>query len=100
MPIKNDSVEVKNLAFLKFGATPNVREGRQMIPLPTVSGAQPKHQWTLLEFHRVQVIDSFQIAGPFLFNHLINLLLHALDHTLHFDRLLYHCLRPINASHI
>ena len=50
-----------------------------------VFGPQPEDDGTVLQLHRVKMVNGFQITGSFLFDRFLDFLLHAIDDLLHFD---------------
>src|ERR1035437_9855677 len=61
--VKDDSEEIKYLAFLKLGAAPNRGERRQVDAVSAVLGAQAQWKRAVLLLHRDEVIDDFEVAG-------------------------------------
>src|SRR3954447_38674 len=99
MTVELDSVEIEDLALLEFGASPKGGERWQMGVVP-IRRAHPNDDWPVFEFHRVKVINRFEISGNFLFACLITLLFNAVDELFHFRRFLHNAIEPIDSGHV
>ena len=51
-------------------------------------------------FHRVKVINSFEVARNFFFRRLVDLFLHAIDDGLHFCCFLNDAIEPIDSGRV
>jgi len=60
---ENDAEEVEDFALLEIAGTPDGRERRQRHGVGAIGGAQADHDRAVLQRHRVEMIDGFEVAG-------------------------------------
>ena len=61
--VEDDAVEVEDLALLELGPAPDgVSEGR-WTPVGAVRGAHAQDHGAVLQLHREEVVDGFEVAG-------------------------------------
>jgi hypothetical protein len=79
MAIEMNSVEIENLALLKFSAPPDRRKRWQARAVRAIRRAHPNNHRAMFVRHRVEVINRFEIAGNFLFRRFIDFFLLSID---------------------
>ena len=100
MAIEPDSVEIENLALLKFRAPPDRRErGQANVPC-TVSRLHSNDHRSVFVGHREKVINRFEVAGNFFLSRFSDFLFLSIDNFFYLHRFLYGAIQPVDAGHI
>ena len=100
MALEDDPIEVVDFAFLKFGAAPNRCEGRQVILVSPIFRSQPDDDWAVLQFHRVEMINRFEMAKALCLLHLFDFLFNAVSNLLDLHLLGNLGIKPVHAGDI
>ena len=100
-PSKADAVQIVNFAFLKFAAAPDRRQrnGRASCRSRLAVRMTQNHR-PVLQFHRVQVINHFQKAGPHRLLHFLDFFFHAVHDLFHLGFGRRFPVRPVHAGHV
>src|SRR5436309_13426284 len=94
MRLELDSIEIEDFALLKFSASPDWSQRWQMRADPTIGRAQSDNDRPVLERHREQMINRFEVARKKFFLCFFDFLFHVLDQRLHSHLFLHLALEP------
>src|SRR3954447_5509570 len=100
MTLELNSVEIVDLALLKFRAPINRCHRWQPRPFGPIFCSHPEDDRTVFELHRIEVVNRFQVSWKRFALRFVHLLLHSLDNLFHFDLLRHRAIEPINSSHV
>ena len=100
MPVELDPIKIEDFAFLELGAPPDGSERRQPCAIRAIFRAQSNDHRAMLQRHREEVIDRFEITGKKFLLCFFNFFLHSLDNLFYLHLFRDLAVEPIDASHI
>ena len=100
MAVEPDSVEIENLALLKFCAPPDRRERGQTSILCTVCRTHSHDDRSMFAGHRVKVVNSLEVAGEFFLGRFNDFFFFSIDDFFYLHRFLYGAIYPIDTGDV